>query len=106
MSFPCYMYHHSKGTRLFQNAEEFSVAGEGWVDSPAKLGGNSETPTREPDPNDPSLIDPPAGNKDIDQLTKKELIELAESLDLDINIRDKKETIMAAILAASVPKEG
>jgi hypothetical protein len=37
MEFPCFMYHAEHGARLFADSLEYEEAGEGWVDSPAKL---------------------------------------------------------------------
>lgn len=34
MEFPCWMYHSAHGARLFECAEDFASAGDGWADSP------------------------------------------------------------------------
>ena len=33
-----YMYHKEHGAKLFKDLKEIKEAGDGWVDSPAKLG--------------------------------------------------------------------
>lgn len=38
MDFPTYMFHRDHGKRVFNTAEEFDAAGDGWVDSPTKVG--------------------------------------------------------------------
>lgn len=44
MQFPCFMYHAEHGARLFRTRDEFSEAGSGWVDTPAKLTEPKEAP--------------------------------------------------------------
>ncbi len=39
MQFPCWMYHaDTPQGRVFADAAEFAESGDGWVDSPAKIG--------------------------------------------------------------------
>lgn len=33
--FPAWLYHKTKGAKIFENAEEVEAAGEGWFDTPA-----------------------------------------------------------------------
>jgi UDP-N-acetylglucosamine:LPS N-acetylglucosamine transferase len=43
MNFPAFMYHAQHGAQQFDNAEQFATAGNGWVDTPAKLAVETKT---------------------------------------------------------------
>lgn len=74
MLFPIWLYHPEKGSQLFEYAEVFLRAGDGWYESPADFGGPApvltvaEPKTGGPDDEDdedvvlptaiPSAVDP------------------------------------------------
>ena len=51
--FPGFMYHPEKGARLFNTAEEFKSAGDGWYDTeanfPKQKGTKHDAPTTAPE---------------------------------------------------------
>lgn len=50
MDFNTWMYHKQHGAQLFETEDEFANAGNGWVDSPAKLAQAVEVPAPAPTP--------------------------------------------------------
>jgi len=90
IAFPSYRYHRDEpGGRIFQSQAEVTVAGEGWVDSPAKIpilyprehpwpADSTECQCRGPE----QLTEVGVEQIDLDSLTSKELRdEIIESID-------------------------
>lgn len=107
--FPCWRYHASAAARVFNTEEELAAAGEGWVDSPAKLGcapepsPEPETPAEEtaPEAEPVAVLDEPApeptSDDGLDDLDKVDLQELCASREIAYDGRWNRAKLIAKL---------
>lgn len=105
--FPCWRYHASAAARVFNTEQELAAAGDGWVDSPAKLNAAPEpSPEPEAPAEEPALeaepvetFDEPAPTPDdgLDDMDKVDLQELCARREIAYDGRWNRAKLIAKL---------
>lgn len=103
--FPCWRYSASAPARIFANAVELEAAGDGWVDSPAKL--VAVEPAAEPvvepiaeavEPAvEPAGVSPAPESDGLDDMDKVDLQALCTERGIEFDGRNSRLTLIAKL---------